>query len=126
MAFLAGTMIQGLIILTQPDYVPQQWHGTLLVIAITAFCIQNNDVHGKILLIVVLGILGVAGLMTLLFFWHVWRGPRKEEVSEEDVDDVLAYGWKVKVKNAGGRVQRAFRTISKPMPAGTQEAESEV
>ena len=94
--------------------------------AITAFCIQNNDVHGKILLTVILGILGVAGLMTLLFFWHVWRGPRKEEISEEDTGDVLAYGWKVKVKNAGGKVKRAFRTISKPRPAGTQAAESKV
>ena len=57
-------------------------------LAIVAFCIQNNDVHGKILLTVVLGVLGVTGLITLLFFWHVWRGPREQEISEEKVEEV--------------------------------------
>lgn len=66
-------------------------------LAIAAFCIQNNDVHGKILLTVVLGVLGVTGLITLLFFWHVWRGPREQEISEEKVEEVLGYGWHTRI-----------------------------
>lgn len=31
---------------------------------------------------------------TLFFFWHVWRGPRRDEVSDEEVLDVLNRGWK--------------------------------
>ncbi|KAI1335306.1 putative amino acid permease [Xylariaceae sp. FL0016] len=42
-AFLAATMIQGLIILNYPDtYVPQQWHGTLMYWAVTAIIVFVN------------------------------------------------------------------------------------
>jgi choline transport protein len=40
-AFLEGTIIQGLIIQNNPTYVPERWHGTLLtwaVIALPVFC----------------------------------------------------------------------------------------
>jgi amino acid transporter len=47
LAFLAGTMIQGLLVLDNPDYVFKNWHGTLLVIAITAFCIIFNTFLAK-------------------------------------------------------------------------------
>lgn len=67
--------------------------------------------HGKILLIVVLGVLAMAGLVTFLFFWHVWRGPRSEEISEEKVADVLEYGWKTRVRNGGKKVRRVLRTM---------------
>ncbi|EFX03461.1 amino acid permease [Grosmannia clavigera kw1407] len=67
LAFLAGTMIQGLLVLTQPDYVFENWHGTLLVIAITAFCIIFNTflagrlpmVEGMVLVVHVLGFFAV-------------------------------------------------------------------
>jgi hypothetical protein len=36
-AYLAGTIIQGLLVLNNPDYDVQRWHGTLLVIAIPFF-----------------------------------------------------------------------------------------
>jgi choline transport protein len=60
-------MIQGLLILDYPNYVPQNWHGTLLVIAITAFCILFNTVlarrlpivEGMVLIIHVLGFFAV-------------------------------------------------------------------
>jgi len=60
-------MIQGLLVLNYPDYVFQQWHGTLLVIAITAFCIVFNTflakrlpmVEGMVLIIHVLGFFAV-------------------------------------------------------------------
>lgn len=42
-AFLAATMIQGLIILNYPDtYVPQQWHGTLMYWAVTLVIVCVN------------------------------------------------------------------------------------
>lgn len=67
LAFLAGTMIQGLLVLNNPDYIFQNWHGTLLVIAITAFCIIFNTflakrlplVEGMVLIIHLLGFFAV-------------------------------------------------------------------
>ena len=35
--FLAGTQIQGLIVLNNDNYVPERWHGTLLTIGIILF-----------------------------------------------------------------------------------------
>jgi choline transport protein len=67
LTFLAGTMIQGLLVLDRPDYVFENYHGTLLVIAITAFCIIFNTllakrlplVEGTVLIIHVLGFFAV-------------------------------------------------------------------
>lgn len=78
-------------------------------IALGAFCIQNTETHGRILLAVVLGILGTAGFSTLLFFWHVWRGPRTEEVEDEDVMDVLGYGWRTKAQKVAEKTKDVVR-----------------
>ncbi|OBT68100.1 hypothetical protein VE03_01538 [Pseudogymnoascus sp. 23342-1-I1] len=67
LTFLTGTMIQGLLILNRPGYVPENWHGTLFVIAITAFCIIFNTflakklpmVEGMVLIIHILGFFAV-------------------------------------------------------------------
>lgn len=72
LAFLAGTMIQGLLVLNNPQYIFQQWHGTLLVIAITAFCILFNTVLAKRLpmvegLVLCIHILGFAGVLIPLW-----------------------------------------------------------
>lgn len=40
-------MIQGLLVLNNPNYVFMRWHGTLLVIAVTAFCIIFNTYLAK-------------------------------------------------------------------------------
>lgn len=66
-AYLAGTIIQGLIVLNHPDYEFERWHGTLLVIAITAFSILFNTflaknlpmVEGLILIIHVVGLFAI-------------------------------------------------------------------
>lgn len=42
LTFIVGTVIQGLIVLNDATYIPQRWHGTLLVIAIVAFCVIFN------------------------------------------------------------------------------------
>ena len=60
-------MIQGLIVLNNPDYVFENWHGTLLVIAIVAFCIIFNTflakrlpmIEGMILIFHLLGFFAV-------------------------------------------------------------------
>jgi choline transport protein len=60
-------MIQGLLVLNNPEYIFKPWHGTLLVIAITAFCIIFNTflakrlpmVEGLVLIIHLLGFFAV-------------------------------------------------------------------
>jgi amino acid transporter len=67
-AFLAGTVIQGLAILNNPkDYIPEAWHGTMLVIAITFFAIIFNTflanklplVEGLVLALHVVGMFAI-------------------------------------------------------------------
>jgi choline transport protein len=44
-AYVAGTLIQGLIILNNPDtYVPQRWHGTLMAILIS-ICVAFFNIY---------------------------------------------------------------------------------
>ncbi|KAL1844145.1 hypothetical protein VTK73DRAFT_2654 [Phialemonium thermophilum] len=67
LAFLVGTMIQGLLVLNDAAYVFRAWHGTLLVIAVTAFCIVFNTflakrlpmVEGMVLIVHILGFFAV-------------------------------------------------------------------
>ncbi|KAJ5831699.1 hypothetical protein N7474_000010 [Penicillium riverlandense] len=67
-AFLAGTIIQGLIVLNNPNYDFQRWHGTLLVIAITLFSIIFNTFLAKRLpfVEVLILILHVCGLFAII------------------------------------------------------------
>lgn len=46
-SFLAGTQIQGLLVLNDSTYGYERWHGTLLVIAIASFSIIFNTVAAK-------------------------------------------------------------------------------
>ncbi|KAG7004718.1 hypothetical protein G7Y79_00024g056680 [Physcia stellaris] len=67
LSFMVGTIIQGLLTLNNPNYVPQPWHGTLLVIAVVAFAIIFNTslakklplVEGIILLMHVAGVFAI-------------------------------------------------------------------
>lgn len=71
LTFIVGTVIQGLITLNDASYVFERWQGTLLVIAVVAFCIIFNSflasklpmVEGTVLIIHVLGFFAV--LITL-------------------------------------------------------------
>ncbi|KAH7341188.1 amino acid/polyamine transporter I [Pyrenochaeta sp. MPI-SDFR-AT-0127] len=83
-AYLTGSLIQGLLILTQPNYVPQNWHATLLFWAIITFGVIITTgaswllpkFEGMILIIHILGFFGIMiPLLTL--------GPR------EDAHDVF-------------------------------------
>jgi len=66
--FLTGTIVQGLIVLNSPTYVYERWHGTLLVIAITAFAIIFNTALAKQLPLVeyFLLILHIAGFLAIV------------------------------------------------------------
>lgn len=41
-AYYAATQIQGLVVLNYPDYVFEQWHATLIMMAISAFSVIFN------------------------------------------------------------------------------------
>lgn len=65
--FIAGTLIQGLIVLNVESYVFERWHGTLLVIAIVAFAVLFNTllakrlpmIEGMVLILHLAGFFGV-------------------------------------------------------------------
>ena len=65
--FYIGTIIQGLIVLNNPTYVFERLHGTLLVWAVTAFCIIFNTfltkklpaIEGVVLAVHMLGLFAV-------------------------------------------------------------------
>ncbi|EAT79353.2 hypothetical protein SNOG_13469 [Parastagonospora nodorum SN15] len=78
-AFLAGGQIQGLIILNNPAYVPERWHGTLLIIAVASFSIVFNTllarklplVEGTVLVLHIFGFFAIFVTMWVL-------GPRNK------------------------------------------------
>ncbi|KAH8433215.1 uncharacterized protein LDX57_010849 [Aspergillus melleus] len=67
-AFLGGTIIQGLAVLNYPDYVFERWHGTLITIAIALFAVIFNTFLAKKLPLVeaFVLILHVAGLFIII------------------------------------------------------------
>lgn len=66
-AFLAGTIIQGLLVLNYPSYTLHRWHGTLLFYAIAAFSLLVNTylvrllprIESSFLVIHILGFFGI-------------------------------------------------------------------
>lgn len=48
-AYVAGTMIQGLLVLNYPSYDFQRWHGTLLFYAVLGFALLLNTFFGWLL-----------------------------------------------------------------------------
>ncbi|PSN71292.1 amino acid transporter [Corynespora cassiicola Philippines] len=72
--YLAGTQIQGLIILNNESYVPERWHGTLLVIAVASFSIVFNTllarklplIEGTVLILHVFGFFAIFITMWVL------------------------------------------------------------
>ena len=71
--YLSGTMIQGLLILNYPNYVPQQWHGTLLFWATILISVFVNTVVSNLLpqiegLIFGLHVLGFLAILIVLTY----------------------------------------------------------
>ena len=48
-AYVAGTLVQGLLILNYPSYNYQRWHGTLLFYAVIGFSLFVNTYLGRLL-----------------------------------------------------------------------------
>ncbi|KAH8660379.1 amino acid/polyamine transporter I [Xylariales sp. PMI_506] len=71
-AYLAGTIIQGLLVLNYPQYSPEPWHGTVLMIAVAVFAVMFNLLlsrklplmEGMVLVVHIFGFFGI--LITLL------------------------------------------------------------
>ncbi|KAL8834566.1 MAG: hypothetical protein Q9170_003694 [Blastenia crenularia] len=68
LSFVAGTIVQGLISLHDATYEPQQWHGTLLIIAAVAIAIAINVFLAKMLPMaeILILILHVVGLFAII------------------------------------------------------------
>ncbi|KAI9803960.1 MAG: hypothetical protein M1833_000241 [Piccolia ochrophora] len=71
-AFLAGTIIQGLLALNKDTYVPERWHGTLFVIALSGFAIFFNTYGASRLptlegLVLILHIFGFVAILVPLW-----------------------------------------------------------
>lgn len=72
LCFIVGTVIQGLIVLEDSTYVFKRWHGTLLVMAIVAFCIIFNSFMAKKLpmiegMVLILHLIGFFGILIPLW-----------------------------------------------------------
>ena len=72
-SIFVGTIVQGLIILNHPDYVPHTWHGTLLCWAVIAVAVFINTVISGLLpmiegLILVFHILGFFAVLVPLVY----------------------------------------------------------
>lgn len=48
-AFLAATMIQGLVVYNIPTYVPQRWHATLMMILLGGMATMGTTILKKLL-----------------------------------------------------------------------------
>ncbi|KAK5080003.1 hypothetical protein LTS08_008914 [Lithohypha guttulata] len=81
-AFLVGTIIQGLIALNVSDYVWKNWHGTLLAIAVAMFSIIFNTVLASRLplvegLILILHVTGFFAIIITLWVMGPQGQPRE-------------------------------------------------
>ena len=71
--YLCGTLIQGLIVLSHPEYVFERWHGTLLFWAVLLVAIFINTVVSSMLpkiegLILILHVLGFFAVLIPLVY----------------------------------------------------------
>jgi amino acid transporter len=77
--YVAATMIQGLLVLTQPTYEFHNWHGSLLTLALIAVCVLFNTVLVKRLpqvegLFVILHIIGIVVFIPIWIFSPLREG----------------------------------------------------
>lgn len=71
--YLCGTLIQGLIVLTNSSYQPKNWHGTLIFWAVAVFSVSINSIGGTLLprfegFILILHILGFFAILIPLTY----------------------------------------------------------
>ena len=91
--FLVGGVIQGLISLNNPDYVPQRWQSSLLTIAVVAFCVFINTVLARKLPLVEgsLAVLHFAGLFVVIII--LWTLAPKNNAHDAFLQITNGGGW---------------------------------
>ena len=72
-AYISGTLVQGILILNYPSYDYQRWHGTLLFYAVLAFALFINTYLGRLLpriesMMLLFHILGFFGILIPLVY----------------------------------------------------------
>lgn len=80
-AFLAGTMIQGLLVLNYPSYGYQRWHGTLLFYAVILFSLFVNTYLARLLpsiesIVLILHIIGFFCILIPLTYLAPHHSPK--------------------------------------------------
>ncbi|KIM75256.1 hypothetical protein PILCRDRAFT_684143 [Piloderma croceum F 1598] len=58
------------------------WSILSFTLAIGAFCIQDSDLRGEVLLAAIFGVMCICGCSIVLFFWHIWKASRHDEVED--------------------------------------------
>lgn len=66
-SYLTATACQGLVINSQPDYVPERWHGTLMVFALTFVSLVFNTFLFSVLPQIETAILFLHGTLFIIF-----------------------------------------------------------
>lgn len=67
-AYICASLVQSLIILNHPSYVPKLWHATLIFYAVIAFGVVMNTIFGRLLpriesLLLIFYVLGFFGVL---------------------------------------------------------------
>ena len=92
-SFLVALQVQGIVILNNPNYVPQPWHGTLMIIAVCTVCILFNTFFAKKLPLIegLILIIHVFGFFAILIpLWALSPINPAEEVFTKFENQ---YGW---------------------------------
>ncbi|KAJ3498429.1 hypothetical protein NLG97_g1133 [Lecanicillium saksenae] len=117
-AFIAGTQIQGLIVLNYPDYEPQNWHGTLLTIAVAAFSVLFNTLLARKLplieaMVLVIHVFGFFGILVTLWVLSPRADPKT--VFTEFSDGILPLLGADAAVHMSEELRDASRTLPRSM-----------
>jgi hypothetical protein len=101
------------------------WSILSFTLAIGAFCVQDSDLRGEVLLAAIFGIMGICGCSIVFFFWHIWKAPRHDEVEENPNfklgwEDPPSSSWREKF----GKWKRRARIKGKDRKAENEEGRS--
>jgi choline transport protein len=94
-SYLAAKQIQGLVLLNNPSYIPEAWHGTLLIWAVLGICAIFNTLFSHQLPLVegVIVVLHIAGFFAVII--PLWVLSDRSHSSAHDVFTVFQdnMGW---------------------------------
>lgn len=81
-AYISGTTIQGLVVINYPGYVYENWHGTLIAIAVALFSVLFNTVLARKLpliegVVLIIHIFAFIGILVTLWVLSPLTDPKK-------------------------------------------------